>query len=139
VEISDAGYKFLSDIFAKYDADKDQALSPQELVNLFCTCPVMPWSPADVSNTASPDPSGRGYLTLAGYLGLWTLHTLLDSQKTLEYLACLGYNYYEGDENQLSALQVTRWGDYNYTTDALQSPTCLCRTICEYGTCYAFV
>lgn len=50
VELSSDGYDFLTFVFDKYDQDKDKALSPQELVNLFSTCPVMPWGP-DVYNT----------------------------------------------------------------------------------------
>lgn len=75
------------------------------MVNLFSTCPVMPWGP-DVYNTVVTNE--RGFLNLPGYLGLWTLNTLLDTQKTLEYLAYLGYVYYSGEENQTSALQITR-------------------------------
>lgn len=52
----------------------------QELVNLFSTCPVMPWGP-DAYHTV---PTAGGWLNLHGYLGLWTLSTLLDTQKTLE-------------------------------------------------------
>lgn len=37
-------------LFEKYDRDKDDALSPQELIDLFSTCPVMPWGP-DVLNS----------------------------------------------------------------------------------------
>ena len=87
VEISSEGYDFLATVFEKYDADGDQALNPQELVNLFSTCPVMPWGP-DVYNTVVT--SERGWLNLPGYLALWSLNTLLDTQKTLEYLAYLG-------------------------------------------------
>ena len=50
MELSSDGYDFLTFVFDKYDQDKDKALSPQELVNLFSTCPVMPWGP-DVYNT----------------------------------------------------------------------------------------
>ena len=105
VELSSDGYDFLTFVFDKYDQDKDKALSPQELVNLFSTCPVMPWGP-DVYNTVPI--CDKGWLNLQRYLGLWTLTTLLDTQKTLEYLAYLGYNYHSGEDNQVSALQITR-------------------------------
>eukprot|EP00095_Tigriopus_kingsejongensis_P010112 maker-scaffold152_size304267-snap-gene-2.26 protein:Tk10112 transcript:maker-scaffold152_size304267-snap-gene-2.26-mRNA-1 annotation:"mitochondrial rho gtpase isoform x3" len=45
VELSHEGYDFFTAIFEKYDKDGDKSLSPQELVNLFSTCPVMPWGP----------------------------------------------------------------------------------------------
>ena len=66
----------------------------------------MPWG-ADVYNAvvAAPD---KGWITADGYMALWTLTTLLDTQKTLEYLAYLGYTYYSGEDNQLGALQITR-------------------------------
>ena len=32
-------------VFMKHDKDGDGALSPQELVSLFSTCPSMPWGP----------------------------------------------------------------------------------------------
>ncbi|TRY68974.1 hypothetical protein TCAL_08636 [Tigriopus californicus] len=105
VELSHEGYDFFTTIFEKYDKDGDKALSPQELVNLFSTCPVMPWGP-DVYHTVVT--SQQGYISLPGYLGLWSLSTLLDTQKTLEYLAYLGYPYYSGEDNQISALQTTR-------------------------------
>ena len=105
VEISSEGYDFLSSIFEKYDRDQDHALSPQELVNLFSTCPVMPWGPDAYNTVVTND---RRLLTLQGYLGLWTLTTLLDTQKTLEYLAYLGYVYYSGEDNATCALQITR-------------------------------
>lgn len=49
-ELNHAGYSFLMGLFEKYDRDKDDALSPQELIDLFSTCPVMPWGP-DVLNS----------------------------------------------------------------------------------------
>ena len=79
VELSLAGYDFFTAIFEKYDRDHDKALSPQELINLFSTCPVMPWGP-DVYHAVPL--SDHGYVGLQGYLGLWTLTTLLDTQKT---------------------------------------------------------
>ncbi len=105
VELSHEGYDFLTAVFEKYDQDGDRALNPQELVNLFSTCPVMPWGP-EVYNTAPV--SDKGWISLHGYLGLWTLATLLDTRQTLEYLAYLGYTYYTGEETALPALQVTR-------------------------------
>ena len=105
MELSHEGYDFLTVVFEKYDVDKDKALSPQEVVNLFSTCPVMPWG-SDVYNTAVV--ADNGYLSLPGYLGLWTLTTLLDHRKALEYLAYLGYTYYSGEDSQVGALQVTR-------------------------------
>ena len=39
IELSYLGYEFFTAIFEKYDRDQDKALSQQELINLFSTCP----------------------------------------------------------------------------------------------------
>ncbi len=111
VELSHEGYDFLTAIFEKYDQDGDKALSPQELVNLFGTSPVMPWGP-EVYNTAPTNE--KGWISLHGYLSLWTLATLLDTRQTMEYLAYLGYTYYTGEESQVGAFQVTRFVAFGY-------------------------
>ena len=104
VELSYSGYDFFTSLFTKYDRDGDKALNPQELINLFATCPVMPWGP-DVYNTVPLN--AHGYIGLQSYLGLWTLTTLLDTQKTLEHLAYMGYTYHSGEDNQVQALSIT--------------------------------
>ena len=45
-------------------------------------------------------------LGLQGYLSLWTLTTLMDTQKTLEHLAYMGYTFHSGEENQMNALTI---------------------------------
>ncbi|KAL8577336.1 hypothetical protein ACOMHN_044842 [Nucella lapillus] len=102
-ELTSQGYQFLTDLFRKYDEDQDGCLSPQELRNLFSLCPLMPWGP-DVNNTVTTDT--QGWLTLTGYLAQWTLTTLLDLPRTLEFLAYLGYHYQH--ESQLLGVHVTR-------------------------------
>ena len=44
-EFTQHGVDFLTQMFANHDLDQDQALSPQELVSLFATCPLTPWGP----------------------------------------------------------------------------------------------
>ncbi|XP_060588592.1 mitochondrial Rho GTPase 1-like isoform X2 [Ruditapes philippinarum] len=102
-ELSDEGVKFLTMLFNRYDEDRDGVLSPTELTNLFCTCPMLPWGP-DVNNTVVTNMSG--WVTLQGYLAQWTLTTLLDHPRSLEYLAYLGYHYHH--DSTLTAIQVTR-------------------------------
>ncbi|XP_038068688.1 mitochondrial Rho GTPase 1-A-like isoform X1 [Patiria miniata] len=105
-ELSHLGYQFLTTLFEKYDQDKDGALSPTELQNFFQTCPVMPWG-NDVNMTVSTNE--KGWITLQGCLSQWTLTTLLDVSRTLEYLAYFGYRYVMAEhENQLSAIIVSR-------------------------------
>ncbi len=105
VELSYSGYDFLTSTFEKYDRDKDKALNPQELINMFSTCPIMPWG-QDIYNTVPL--SKHGYVGLQGFQGLWTLTTLLDTRKTLEHLAYLGYTYHSGEDSQENALAIAR-------------------------------
>lgn len=102
-ELTPQGYEFLVTIFEKYDEDKDGCLSPTEMQHLFSTSPVNPWGP-DVNNTVCTN--SDNWININGYLAQWTLTTLLDHPRTIEYLAYLGYHYYF--DNQLSAIQVTR-------------------------------
>lgn len=102
-EISEEGVQFLTRLFHKYDEDRDGVLSPTELTNLFSTCPRLPWGP-DVNNTVVTNMSG--WITLQGYMAQWTLTTLLDYPKTLEYMAYLGYHYHH--DTTLTAIHVTR-------------------------------
>ncbi|CAB4066501.1 RHOT1 [Lepeophtheirus salmonis] len=41
IELSNIGYDFLTFIFEKYDKDSDKAMSPQEIIDLFSTCPLL--------------------------------------------------------------------------------------------------
>lgn len=102
-ELTHQGYQFLANLFDKYDEDRDGSLRTEELENLFSTCPFLPWGP-DVNNTVATNE--EGWITAQGYLAQWTLTTLLDFPRTLEFLAYLGYHFHH--ESQLSALHVTR-------------------------------
>ncbi|XP_064595542.1 mitochondrial Rho GTPase 1-like [Liolophura sinensis] len=102
-ELSHLGFQFLTTLFEKFDEDGDGCLSPPELQNLFSTCPVMPWGP-DVNNTVCTN--HQNWINLKGYLAQWTLTTLLDCPRTVEFLAYLGYHYYY--DSQTTAVQVTR-------------------------------
>lgn len=102
-ELTHQGYQFFVDLFDRFDEDRDGCLSPTEITNLFSTCPIMPWGP-DVNNSVCTN--AHGWITHRGYLAQWTLTTLIDVTRTLEYLAHLGYMYEH--DNQLSAIYVTR-------------------------------
>lgn len=102
-ELTHQGFQFLASVFEKYDEDQDGCLSPPELQNLFSICPLVPWGP-DVNNTVATN--ADGWITAPGYLAQWTLTTLLDVPRTLEFLAYLGYHYHH--DSQLSAVHVTR-------------------------------
>ena len=49
--------------------DRDCALSPEELKDLFDVFPYMPWGP-DVNNTVCTN--DQGWITYQGYLSQWT-------------------------------------------------------------------
>uniref|UniRef100_A0A7M4E091 Ras homolog family member T1 n=1 Tax=Crocodylus porosus TaxID=8502 RepID=A0A7M4E091_CROPO len=104
-ELNHHAYLFLQSIFDKHDLDRDCALSPEELKDLFKVFPYMPWGP-DVNNTVCTNE--RGWITYQGFLSQWTLTTYLDVQRCLEYLGYLGYSILTEQESQASALTVTR-------------------------------
>jgi len=103
-ELTHQGYQFLQMLFEKYDKDRDGCLDPEEVIQLFSTCPYVPWG-AQVYNTVPTD--HRGFLTLPGYLSQWTLWTLLSPGRTLEFLGHLGYSY-SMEAPQSDAILVTR-------------------------------
>uniref|UniRef100_A0A674NSG1 Mitochondrial Rho GTPase n=1 Tax=Takifugu rubripes TaxID=31033 RepID=A0A674NSG1_TAKRU len=104
-ELNHNAYLFLQSIFDKHDKDRDCALSPEELKDLFKVFPYMPWGP-DVKNTVCTN--DQGWITYQGYLSQWTLTTYLDVQRSLEYLGYLGYSIIYEHESQAAAITVTR-------------------------------
>ncbi|XP_034663792.1 mitochondrial Rho GTPase isoform X2 [Drosophila subobscura] len=105
-ELSHRGQQFLIAVFERYDRDGDGALSPEEHKMLFSVCPASPWSYSTDIRKSCPI-NDNGWVTLHGWLCRWTLMTLIDVVKTMEYLAYLGFNVHEND-SQLAAIHVTR-------------------------------
>lgn len=105
VELSDAGYQFLIDLFHKHDKDGDEALSEEELEEVFSTCPSMPWGEDVIT---SVERNTNGWITLQGFLAQWTLTTFLDYTRTLVYLASFGYTHQENEPSLSTAVTVTR-------------------------------
>ncbi|KAM8843425.1 mitochondrial Rho GTPase 1-A-like isoform 1-T1 [Synchiropus picturatus] len=104
-ELNHNAYLFLQSVFDKHDKDRDCALSPEELSDLFDVFPYMPWGP-DVNNTVCTNE--QGWITYQGYLSQWTLTTYLDVQRCLEYFGYLGYSIIAEQESQASGITVTR-------------------------------
>uniref|UniRef100_A0AAY4B9R2 Mitochondrial Rho GTPase n=1 Tax=Denticeps clupeoides TaxID=299321 RepID=A0AAY4B9R2_9TELE len=104
-ELNHNAYLFLQSVFDKHDKDRDCALSPEELKDLFKVFPYMPWGP-DVNSTICTN--DQGWITYQGYLSQWTLTTYLDVQRCLEYLGYLGYSIISEQESQAAAITVTR-------------------------------
>uniref|UniRef100_A0A7N6A596 Mitochondrial Rho GTPase n=1 Tax=Anabas testudineus TaxID=64144 RepID=A0A7N6A596_ANATE len=69
-ELNHNAYLFLQSVFDKHDKDRDCALSPDELKDLFDVFPYMPWGP-DVNNTVCTN--DQGWITYQGYLSQWTV------------------------------------------------------------------
>uniref|UniRef100_A0A665VB49 Mitochondrial Rho GTPase n=1 Tax=Echeneis naucrates TaxID=173247 RepID=A0A665VB49_ECHNA len=87
-ELNHNAYLFLQSVFDKHDKDRDCALSPEEVKDLFKVFPYMPWGP-DVNNT-------KQFLCILAYLFY------------LEYLGYLGYSIIYEQESQAAAITVTR-------------------------------
>lgn len=109
-ELSPKGYQFFTDIFETFDKDRDGALSPDELADLFSTSPGNPWiSHGFPETTITADATGA--VTLQGWLAQWSMTTLLEPRVTLGYLAYLGYPHSSMSASLLpstSALCITR-------------------------------
>ena len=91
VELSQAGLEFLTTLFQRHDQDGDQALSTQEAIMLFSTCPSMPWGPEVQHQVPLCPPLAR--VGLAGYLAWWHLTCLTQPDTCCQLLAHLGYDY----------------------------------------------
>ncbi|XP_034059380.1 mitochondrial Rho GTPase 1b isoform X1 [Gymnodraco acuticeps] len=104
-ELNHNAYLFLQSVFDKHDKDRDCALSPEEMKDLFDVFPYMPWGP-DVHNTVCTN--DQGWITYQGYLSQWTLTTYLDVQRCLEYMGYLGYSIVAEQESQAAGVTVTR-------------------------------
>uniref|UniRef100_A0A672M2V5 Mitochondrial Rho GTPase n=1 Tax=Sinocyclocheilus grahami TaxID=75366 RepID=A0A672M2V5_SINGR len=102
-ELNHNAYLFLQSVFDKHDKDRDCALSPEELMDLFDVFPYVPWG-LDVNSTVCTN--DQGWITYQGYLSQLT--TYLDVQRCLEYLGYLGYSIIAEQESQASAITVTR-------------------------------
>ncbi|XP_053355239.1 mitochondrial Rho GTPase 1b [Clarias gariepinus] len=123
-ELSHDASLFLQSIFDKHDKDRDGALNPGELKEVFDVFPYMPWGP-DVNNTVCTN--DQGWITYQGFISQWTLTTYLDVQRCLEYLGYLGYSIVAEQESQAAAITVTR----SKCVDLQQKQTQRCVFLCN--------
>lgn len=104
VELSPEGYQFVSQLFEKFDEDKDCLLNPSEFQNCLSLYPRhLVWIKDAIQCVESDD---RGWITYNGFISLWTYKALTDAPETLECLAYLGFNIKH--KSQLDALIITR-------------------------------
>lgn len=104
VELSPLGYKFLVDLFLKFDKDNDGGLSQLELNELFKPTPGIPQLWIDCQFPSSIVVNDEGYVTLQGWLAQWNLTTFLNYRVALEYFSYLGFD--EGLSTK--AIKVTK-------------------------------
>lgn len=105
VELTKSGYRFLTYLFQKYDGDHDAALNPNELESLFSFCSSVPSWFDQKYLLSTVETNDNSWITLPGFLSMWTLMTHVEPSKTLECLAYLGYNVDNLQNSQLSAVQ----------------------------------
>ncbi|RXN21814.1 WD repeat-containing 90 [Labeo rohita] len=130
-ELNHLGHQFLQKLFDKYDEDKDSALSPAELKNLFSVLPYMPWGPEVYSNVPLSDDN---YISQHGYFCQWMLSAYLDVHRCLEHLGYLGYPILMERESQTSAITVTREKTLDLEKRQTQRTVFLCKVIGPRGT-----
>uniref|UniRef100_A0A671REI2 Mitochondrial Rho GTPase 2-like n=1 Tax=Sinocyclocheilus anshuiensis TaxID=1608454 RepID=A0A671REI2_9TELE len=130
-ELNHLGHQFLQKLFDKYDEDKDSALSPAELKNLFSVLPYMPWGPEVYSNVPLSDDN---YISQHGYFCQWMLSAYLDVHRCLEHLGHLGYPILMERESQTSAITVTREKALDLEKRQTQRTVFLCKVIGPRGT-----
>lgn len=126
VELSPVGYQFFTELFSKYDKDKDGVLSWNELEDLFSTAPENPWIKYGFPETTLTDETGG--VTLQGFLAQWSMTTLLDHMVTLECLAYLGF---QGDTR--IALRVMRGKRFDRKKDRAKRDVFLCLVVGATG------
>ncbi|KAL1211708.1 Mitochondrial Rho GTPase 3 [Cardamine amara subsp. amara] len=88
VELTDEAIEFLSQVYKFYDYCGYNNLRPKWMAHLFQTAPESPWSEAPYKGAAVENDGG---LSLEAFLSLWSLMTLIDPAKTLEYLIYIRY------------------------------------------------
>ncbi|XP_046856446.1 mitochondrial Rho GTPase 1-A-like [Xenia sp. Carnegie-2017] len=107
-ELSELGNDFFTRLFEKCDKDKDGALSPEELEDLFSVCPIMPWNEEVLSCIQTNE---NGWITYDSYIALWVLTTYLDCNRVFSWLSYFGYMHGEVERQLSTAVTVTRSKD----------------------------
>nr|XP_027204426.1 mitochondrial Rho GTPase 1-A-like [Dermatophagoides pteronyssinus] len=109
-ELSPKGYQFFTNLFHKYDKDQDGALSPNELTSMFTIFDLEQYPKWFTSESYQRivHTNERGWITLQGFLSIWTLTTFIDIRQTLKYLSLFGYMFVSGEKSQISALHIIK-------------------------------
>lgn len=103
IELSPKGYRFLVDLFLRFDKDNDGGLNEEELHLLFKCTPGLPKLWTATNFPFSTAVNSRGCVTLQGWLAQWSMTTFLDYKITTAYLVYFGFQ-----EDARLALQITK-------------------------------
>lgn len=103
IELSPKGYRFLVDLFLRFDMDNDGGLNENELTFLFKCTPGLPKLWSETNFPYSTVVNYRGCITLQGWLAQWSMTTFLDYKITTAYLVYFGF-----EEDARVALQITK-------------------------------
>lgn len=103
IELSPKGYRFLVDLFLRFDKDNDGGLNEKELNVLFKSTPGLPQLWSATYFPYSTVVNNRGCITLQGWLAQWSMTTFLDYKITTAYLVYFGFQ-----EDARLALQITK-------------------------------
>lgn len=103
IELSPKGYRFLVDLFLRFDKDNDGGLNETELSFLFKCAPGLPKLWSSTNFPYSTVVNNRGFITLQGWLAQWTMTTFLEYKITTAYLIYFGFQ-----EDARLALQITK-------------------------------
>eukprot|EP01132_Coremiostelium_polycephalum_P007939 gene7939-9767_t len=90
VAISSEGTIFLKELFERFDRDKDGLLSRADLDLMFSTAPSSSLPFPDDFETYCNTDQDSNYLTLPGFLSLWSMLCYEDYKMVLTYFAYLG-------------------------------------------------
>ncbi|KFK37959.1 hypothetical protein AALP_AA3G052000 [Arabis alpina] len=101
VELTNDAIGHLTKVYMFCDKNNDNNVGPNETKYFFQTAPDSPWNEAPYNNAT--EETKNGGLSYESYLSLWSLMTLIDPARSLEYLIYLGF---ENDPS--SAIRVTR-------------------------------
>lgn len=102
VELANDAIDFLRAVFSSYANNIDGLIRFADLeMELFSTAPESPWSEGPYKDAVPT--SALGGINLDGFLSGWSLMTLLDPAKSMEYLKYLMY-----DLDTTFAINVTR-------------------------------
>uniref|UniRef100_UPI00358FA278 mitochondrial Rho GTPase 1-A-like isoform X3 n=1 Tax=Myxine glutinosa TaxID=7769 RepID=UPI00358FA278 len=129
-ELSQSADLFLHRIFNKHDQDKDNALNPVELQDLFSVFPCPPWDPEFQSMVHTTD--DNCWITWQGFIAHWTLTAYLEPKRFLKHLLFLGYPLLM--EQELStAIIVTKDKKIDLQKGQSQRNVFLCRVVGSRG------